>query len=272
MNKLALGGATWIAADIHLGPQGPGTAARFHDFLQQAARECDALILCGDIFNAWVGDDQIGAPEPWLTSAMQAMQAVSRRKKLYLMRGNRDFLLGERFAQAVGATLLPEGLRLSTPAGDFWLTHGDELCTDDRAYQRFRRVVRIPLVQKLFLSCPLAWRQGLAAYFRRRSQQAGQYKSPTITDVNEQAWQALLERQGLSVLVHGHTHRPAIHRNSRQESERANDTKRYYRIVLPDWEADHSHPPRYGWLCVDALGFALHQASGMERLARQQPD
>lgn len=265
MNKLELGGATWIAADIHLGPQGPETASRFYGFLKQAERECDALILCGDIFNAWVGDDQIRAPEPWLAQAMQALRAVSRHKKLYLMRGNRDFLLGERFAHAVGATLLPDdGLRLQTPGGEFWLTHGDELCTDDHAYQRFRRLVRNRLVQRVFLACPLAWRLGIARYFRRRSQQAGQYKSAMITDVNEQAWQTLLERQGLNILVHGHTHRPAIHRD---------DAGGLCRIVLPDWEADHSQPARYGWLCVDASGLTLHQAAGVERVsASQQPN
>ena len=256
MNKLTLGGVTWIAADIHLGPHGPGTAARFYAFLQQAAQECDALILCGDIFNAWIGDDQTQAPEPWLAEAMQAMQAVAQHTKLYLMRGNRDFLLGNDFAKAVGATLLPDnGLQLQTPAGTFWLTHGDELCTDDHSYQRFRRIVRLPAVQKLFLACPLRWRQGLANYFRRRSRQAGQYKSAAITDVNPQACPALLQQQGLSILVHGHTHRPAIHHENA-----------LHRIVLPDWELDHSQPGRYGWLSVGAAGFALHQAHGVEHI------
>lgn len=243
-----LSGVTWIAADIHLGPQGPATASRFYSFLQQAQRECDALILCGDIFHVWIGDDQTCAPEPWLSQAIQALQAFARNKPLYLMRGNRDFLLGEHFAQHVGATLLPDALRLGSPAGDFWLTHGDELCIDDHAYQRFRRLVRNRWVQALFAACPLSWRRGIANYFRRRSRQAGQYKSAIITDVNSQAWQALLAQQGLSVLVHGHTHRPAEHM--------AADGKR--RIVLPDWEADHSQPVRGGWLSVDTDGFNLH--------------
>lgn len=249
MNKLVLSGVTWVAADIHLGPQGPATASLFYSFLQQAERECDALILCGDIFHVWVGDDQARAPEPWLAHAIQALQAFARHKPLYFMRGNRDFLLGASFARHVGATLLPDELPVSSPAGDFWLTHGDELCTDDHAYQRFRRTVRHPLVQRLFLACPLAWRRGIANYFRRRSQQAGQYKSAMITDVNPLAWQALLALHGLSVLVHGHTHRPADHLTP--------DGKR--RIVLPDWEADHSQPVRGGWLVVDTEGLRLHQ-------------
>jgi UDP-2,3-diacylglucosamine hydrolase len=248
LNKLTLGGVTWVAADVHLGPHGPATAACFYRFLRQAERQCDALILAGDIFHVWVGDGQLEHPEPWLHESVLALQAFARAKPLYLMRGNRDFLLGAGFARAIGATLLPDGLRLESPAGEFWLSHGDELCVDDRAYQRFRRFARARWVQGLFLACPLAWRQGIAGYLRRRSQQAGQYKSAAITDVNAQAWRALLARHGLTVLVHGHTHRPASHQEP--------DGPR--RIVLPDWEADHTRPARGGWLSVDATGFTLH--------------
>lgn len=257
MSKLALSGITWIAADIHLGPQGPGTAADFYQFLQQASQACDTLILCGDIFNAWVGDDQVRAPEPWLQEAMQALQAFSRHKTLYLMRGNRDFLLGQRFATAVGATLLPDGLMIDASGFRFWLSHGDELCTDDRAYQRFRGIVRNRFVQAVFLACPLGWRQGIARYFRQRSRQAGQYKSPTITDVNVSACQQVLAEQGLSMLVHGHTHRPAIHRD---------EAAGCVRIVLPDWEADHHQPARRGWLSVDQDSLTLHQGDRQDKV------
>jgi len=259
LSKLVLSGTTWIAADIHLGPQGPATASHFYDFLRQAEQECDTLILCGDIFHVWVGDDQTHSPEPWLASAIQALRGFSSKKPLYLMRGNRDFLLGEAFAASVGATLLPDELHIVSPAGEFWLTHGDELCLDDQAYQRFRRIVRKPWVQGLFLAFPLAWRRGIANYFRQRSRQAGRYKNSVITDVSPQAWHDLLTRQGLSVLVHGHTHRPSIHHNT---------TDGLHRIVLPDWEFDHSKPTRSGWLSVDDSGLTLRYADGAEHFTQ----
>jgi len=253
LNKLSVSGRLWLAADIHLGAHNPATSQAFYQFLQQAHARCDVLILCGDIFNAWIGDDQIQdvrvrASQPWLVQAMQALQTFARSKSLYLMRGNRDFLLGQRFARAVGATLLPDALRVHTASGEFWLTHGDELCTEDLNYQRLRRWVRKPVMQRLFLACPLRWRHTMADWLRRRSQRAGGRKNPQISDVNLDACQHLLARQALSILVHGHTHRPAVHHHHN-----------CWRVVLPDWELDNVQPPRQGWLSVDENGFALHQ-------------
>gem|GEM_PF-6371 len=271
--ELLLSGCVWIAADIHLGPHNPATCRAFYRFLQQASQTqqqaCDALILCGDIFHVWVGDDQIAAPQPWLAQAMQAMQAFSRAKPLYLMRGNRDFLLGRvvahSFARSVGATLLPDALRVQTDGSAFWLTHGDELCTHDRSYQRFRSVVRNAVVQRLFLACPLRWRHGIANWFRRRSQRAGARKDAQIGmnpgDVNPAACRHVLVQQQLSVLVHGHTHRPAIHR------ENHSDASGQIRIVLPDWELDGSEPARSGWLSVNEAGLTLHQPGRTQTVA-----
>jgi len=278
LNTLEIRGCLWLAADIHLGDHNPATARAFYQFLHQAREQCDALILCGDIFNAWVGDDQTHCPEPWLFEAMQALQTFSRHKPLYLMRGNRDFLLGQAFAHAVGATLLPDALRVRVSGAEaegekhdgfhstflpfrltFWLTHGDELCTADIRYQRFRRWVRNPVIQRLFLACPLRWRRALAAWIRRRSQRAGAYKHAQanshisdISNVSAAACQQRLVREDLNILVHGHTHRPAIHR--------PDPSRKHCRIVLPDWELDATDPPpRYGWISVNENGFALHQ-------------
>jgi len=273
LSTLEIRGCLWLAADIHLGVHNPATARAFYQFLQQAREQCDALILCGDIFNAWVGDDQTDAPDPWLNEAMQALQTFAHHKPLYLMRGNRDFLLGKAFARAVGATLLADALRVHVGRAEdekhdgfhseapptfvpFWLTHGDELCTEDTRYQRFRRLVRNPVIQRLFLACPLRWRCTLAAWIRRRSQRVGAHQhaqaKPYISDVTEAACRRRLAREGLHILVHGHTHRPAIHSPDPSRS--------YCRIVLPDWELDATdQTPRYGWVSVNENGFALRQ-------------
>lgn len=251
-NKLRFSGTLWIAADIHLGPDGPKTASGFYQFLNEAATHCDALILCGDIFNAWIGDDQVLSPEPWLATALKHLQQFGQQKALYLMRGNRDFLLGKQLAEAVHGTLLPDHVLITTDYFRFVLTHGDELCIDDHAYQRFRRIVRNRGVQAVFHALPLRWRRDIANHFRERSKAAGRHKSYRITDVNIEACKQLMARYQVESLIHGHTHRPALHPMPPQP-----ETHR--RIVLPDWELDHAQPPRSGWLSLHAQQVSLHQ-------------
>ena len=205
LNKLRLQGTLWIAADVHLGPDGPKTASGFYQFLADATTHCDALLLCGDIFNAWIGDDEVMAPAPWLAEALHALQKFSRQKPLYLMRGNRDFLMGDKLAKHLNATLLADQVVLSTKHFTFLLSHGDELCTDDVAYQRFRRIVRSPITQTFFNTLPFSWRKAVAQHFRTRSKAAGQYKSASITDVNSEACAQALIQYGVHTLVHGHT-------------------------------------------------------------------
>lgn len=252
LNKRALRGTVWLAADIHLGPQGPHTAAAFYQFLEQAADACEHLILVGDIFNAWIGDEQIRAPEPWLHTALQHLQQFSQRKKLYLVRGNRDFLIGKELATFLQAELLPDQLILRTDAFEFLLMHGDELCTDDHSYQRFRRIVRHKLTQALFYSLSLKSRQRIANFFRKRSKAAGQHKTYQITDVNAGACLDIMLLNNQPTLIHGHTHRPTLHHLDAQHPD-------YRRIVLPDWEFDHSQPPRAGWLSITNEHITLHR-------------
>ena len=210
----------WLAADIHLGPNSPKTAHAFYQFLQQAQHEAGALILCGDIFHAWIGADVAVDPPPWLAHAIYHFRNTALDLPIFFMRGNRDFLLDSRMAHYVGAQMLDDQVILQTDHHRLLLTHGDELCTDDVAYQKQK--------QKHLL--------------------------PAISDVNETSCVELLKKHDEHILVHGHTHRPALHRM--QDTEGHN----YSRIVLPDWEYDHTEPTRSGWLALQADGqIALHR-------------
>jgi UDP-2,3-diacylglucosamine hydrolase len=261
LNKLSLAGSVWIASDIHLGPDTPATAHAFGQFLDQACAQANALILCGDIFDAWIGDDfALNDPPQWLANVIQQLTKVSSRMPLWLGRGNRDFLIGKALAAHVGAQLLPDSVCLKTDSGDILLSHGDEYCTADAGYQRFRRIVRYPAVQCMFLQLSLASRRRIADWARRRSMAANRAKSIRIMDVNPDAIEQAFSLSGVTILVHGHTHRPAIHRltvNGRMRQ----------RIVLPDWDYDHTGVPRGGWLSIDRHGPVLHllpQDSGVE--------
>ena len=250
MNKLFIRGRLWIASDIHLSQDAPATAAAFHDFLGQAARQADQLILVGDIFDAWIGDDvALVDPPPWLQSSVEALQRVAQRIPLWMGRGNRDFLMGTTLLRHIGAHMLPEPALLETEAGLILLAHGDEFCTADHNYQRFRRLVRRPAVQQAYLTMPLAVRKRIAAWARSRSKHSNQYKDLKIMDVEPDAVARALGDAGASLLIHGHTHRPG-----RYDVEVAGGTQDFERMVIPDWDFDHADPPRGGWICVDPSG------------------
>lgn len=252
LSSLPAAGTVWVASDIHMSDQTPATTHAFLDFLNHAATHADALFLPGDIFDVWIGDDlALRDPPDWLEPILDALARTSQHTRLYLGRGNRDFLMGHALARRVGAQLLPESVVLQTDIGPVLLSHGDEYCTADRAYQRFRRLVRNPLVQRAFLALGLGVRRSLADWARRRSQQHNEYKSMAIMDVEASAVDAAFRRSDCGIIVHGHTHRPAIH-------DHAIDGRRVQRIVLPDWDFDHSAVARGGWLAIDADGLELH--------------
>lgn len=254
MNKLALPGRLWLASDLHLSPQTPATAEAFLAFLDAAVQEADALLLPGDIFDAWIGDDVIRAAPPWLASVVAGLAKAGASIPLWLGRGNRDFLMGAELATAVGAQLLPDQVLLETDYGLVLLSHGDEYCTDDAAYQQFRTMVRNPQWQAQFLSQPIPQRLAMAAQARGESMSANQAKSAEIMDVNPQAVLTALRDSGAPLLVHGHTHRPARH-------VLAVDGKRAERWVLPDWDLDHAQPPRGGWMVLDQDGPVIYDVS-----------
>ncbi|MFA5662794.1 UDP-2,3-diacylglucosamine diphosphatase [Castellaniella sp.] len=258
MNTLVLPGTIWLAADVHLGEHGPQTARAFSRFLQAASGQADALILCGDLFDAWIGDDDaLRYPPAWLQAAVQALRQAAAAVPLYLMHGNRDFLMGPALASYLGAHLLAAPLRLQTDAGPLLLAHGDEYCVDDVGYQRFRRIVRQAWVQRLFLKLPLAWRRAAARQARQRSQRAQRAKTMQIMDVNPRAVSAALRIAGCTTLVHGHTHRPAVHRFEL-------DGQPAQRHVLPDWMHEPPGPSRGGWITIDGGGLTLHASTGLE--------
>lgn len=243
-------GTVWIAADMHLRPDTPATCEAFEAFVAAAAQDADALLLPGDIFDAWIGDDILDAPPAWLARLTDALAATGRATALWLGHGNRDFLMGERLARTVGARLLPAQVQLATDWGPVLLSHGDELCTDDAAYQQMRAVVRNPAWQADILARPLAERMQIAAQLRAQSESGKAGKTMEIMDVNQAAVEALLRDTGITRLVHGHTHRPQRH-------VFLLDDQPAERWVLPDWDFDGT-PARGGWLAIDRDGPALH--------------
>ena len=256
MDKIRIPGRIWLASDIHLGPDVPATCAAFLEFLDRARGQADALLLCGDIFDAWIGDDlAVLEPADWLAPVLQRLRELGRHMPLWLGRGNRDFLMGRILAEHLGARLLPDVVCMAADCGELLLSHGDEYCIEDRAYQRFRRIVRNPTVQRLFLGLGRGARRAIARWARARSMSANRSKSSRIMDVSPQAVAQAYRRSGVDLMVHGHTHRPAVHRLEV-------DARTRTRIVLPDWDCDHAEPPRGGWLVIDRDGPTLYGLSG----------
>ncbi|MFB6326966.1 UDP-2,3-diacylglucosamine diphosphatase [Pantoea deleyi] len=197
---------TLFIADLHLCQEEPAITAGFLHFLAREAPHCDALYILGDLFEAWIGDDD---PNPLHQQVADALRALP--VPVYFIHGNRDFLLGRRFARASNMTLLPEEQVLTLYGQRVLIMHGDTLCTDDAGYLRFRAKVHNPWIQRLFLALPLRIRKRIAARMRADSKQANQHKSQSIMDVNPDAVVATLQRHQVPLLIHGHTHRPAIH-------------------------------------------------------------
>ncbi|MGJ0481047.1 UDP-2,3-diacylglucosamine diphosphatase [Pantoea agglomerans] len=230
---------TLFIADLHLCQEEPAITAGFVHFLQREAPHCDALYILGDLFEAWIGDDDPNPLHKQIASALRALPVP-----VYFIHGNRDFLIGRRFARASGMTLLPEEQVLTLYGHRLLIMHGDTLCTDDAGYLRFRAKVHNPWIQRLFLALPLWIRKRIAARMRADSKQANQHKSQTIMDVNQDTVAAAMLRQQVPLLIHGHTHRPAIHTLSLQ-GETAQ------RAVLGAW---HS---RGSMIQLDASGIQL---------------
>lgn len=231
-----------FASDLHLDPERPETTACFLDLLAGPARDAQALYLLGDLFELWLGDDQ---PGPLGLEVAAALRALSRAGvAVFLMQGNRDFLLGEEFCARAGAVFLPDPSVIRLDACRVLVTHGDALCTDDAAYQRLRALVRDPQVRAALAALPPDRRRALAAEARAGSRDHLARAAEYITDVNQEAVAHALRGAGVDVLLHGHTHRPAVHRFELGGRPRT-------RIVLGDWSQGASV------LRWDADGFEL---------------
>jgi UDP-2,3-diacylglucosamine hydrolase len=201
---------TLLLSDLHLSPARPRAAAAFEAFARGPARRAAAVYILGDLFDWWVGDDQLrGRFHRRIGEALRDITAAGI--PLFVAHGNRDFLLGSDFAATTGATLLPEHTVLPLGGVATLLTHGDELCTDDRAYQAFRAKSRDPAWQRAILGKPYWMRRAIALYLRLRSRAATAQKPDEIMDVNPGAVADAFRRHDVLRIVHGHTHRPAAH-------------------------------------------------------------
>ncbi len=234
-----------FVSDLHLHEAAPATTRAFLDFLERHACHTRQLYLLGDLFEYWAGDDDIDSR--YNRQVIEALRRVhDAGVELYWMAGNRDFLVGDAFAQATGASLLPDPYVTTIAGTRLALTHGDAQCTDDAGYMAFRAQVRAPQWQKDFLALPLERRKAIIAGMRDQSRAAQRTKSYEIMDVNPDAIAALFEDTASNTLIHGHTHRPARHEYDADQGKRV-------RHVLPDWDCDTA-APRGGWLGITADG------------------
>jgi len=217
---------TLFVSDVHLDAASPEIARQFHAFLGAEARSAEALYILGDLFEAWLGDDD---PDTAARATVRALRALTGSGvPVFVMHGNRDFLIGERFCQETGATLLPDGTVVELYGERAVLMHGDALCTDDASYQRLRRIVRNPVTRGLFRIMTLNQRRALAARMRAGSRAHVGMTAPEIMDVNAAAVEQAFRMAGVRTLIHGHTHRPAVH-------PLEIDGAPARRIVLGDW-------------------------------------
>ena len=216
-----------FVSDLHLAPERPQANQTFMRFLRGPVREAQALYILGDLFEYWLGDDD---RSNMLNEAIIGALAESRAQgvQLFFVQGNRDFMLGKGTAKRAGLDLIEEPCEVELFGRRIVLLHGDILCTDDIAYQRYRARIRSPLSLSLLRASPLAWRRKLASSLRARSEDGKKVKSVAIMDVNREAVDALFRSHAYPLMIHGHTHRPAKHIHMV-------DGHRCERIVLADW-------------------------------------
>jgi len=223
---------TLFISDLHLSNDQPRVSAQLFDFLAGEARGAQTLYILGDLFDAWLGDDVLDASQedPLARQVAAALRALHEAgTEVRLMHGNRDFLLGQGFAQASGAALIEDPTIVTLGTQRVIVMHGDTLCTDDVAYQKFRVMARAKAFQDEFLAKPLAARRALAQEYRAKSEQTKRATPEEIMDVTPNAVAEAFRRHAVSCMIHGHTHRPATHVHEV-------DGRRCERWVLPDWD------------------------------------
>lgn len=239
--------AVWFISDLHLDAAHPAVIAQLHTFLADVDVQAEALYILGDLFEYWVGDDALQHPShATFLPVVEALRKLhDKGTKLYFQHGNRDFLIGEGFAAATGCTLLPPEQVIDLYGIPTLLLHGDTLCTDDVEYQQVRKLLRDPQWQQQLLTQPLEARFRQAAALREQSRLSIQGKAESILDVNPAAVLKTMQVHKVLCMIHGHTHRPAMH-------ALACCNKPARRIVLGDWHAD-----RISYLRVDQDGMHL---------------
>ncbi len=217
---------TLFISDLHLSTDRPEKLELFRQFISGPAKDADKLYILGDLFEYWVGDDDSTPPNPEILSLLRSLSEAGAR--VFVMHGNRDFLMGDKFEEATGATLLPDPSVVLLYGEKTLLMHGDLLCTNDTEYMKFRYIVRDPEWQKLFLEKPLQERIAMAKQLRAASKEAMKDKIPVIMDVEQETVEQFMRTHHVHRLIHGHTHRPAIHHFEL-------DGQPTTRIVLGDW-------------------------------------
>jgi len=229
-----------LISDLHLEEERPDITRAFLHFLDTRARQAEALYILGDFFEVWIGDDAMSPFQHGIAGALRRLSDSGTR--LYLMHGNRDFLLGKAFCREAGCTLLGEPHTVELAGEKVLLMHGDSLCTRDIGYQKMRRLLRNPLSLFILRNLPLNTRHQLARKLRSESRSQTRMKASDIVDVTPAEVQRVMGRYGVKTLIHGHTHRPDVHALQV-------DGQPARRIVLGDWD-------KYGWaLQVDDNGF-----------------
>ena len=225
-------------SDIHLSPERPEIFRAFSKFLSEHAKDVSALYVLGDLFDAWIGDDD---PSDLAANTKKALREISDAGvELFIQRGNRDFTIGRKFSKDIRGTIIKDEHIVSSGQQSALVMHGDSLCTDDIDYQRFRRKSRNPIYRWCLINLPLKTRLGIAKRWRNDSASATSNKAIDIMDVNEDAVLDVMKKHKITTLIHGHTHRPKIHEVSEGQ-----------RIVLGDWESQ-------GWfVSMDKEGFSL---------------
>ena len=223
--------STLFISDLHLSAERENITELFIKFLDQRASQADALYILGDLFEVWPGDDMI---QPDYESSITRMkQLADNGLPLFVMQGNRDFLMAEKFAEVSGATLIEDPTTINLYGTPTLLMHGDTLCTDDVDYQKFRTMVRNPSWKEQFFSLDKEERLAMTTKYRNVSKLETAKKSMDIMDVNQEQVEACMSEHNVNQLIHGHTHRPAIHNFTLKD-------KAMKRIVLGDWYTNGS--------------------------------
>lgn len=230
-------------SDLHLEAERPDITRAFLHFLANRARTAEALYILGDFFEAWIGDDGMDEFQHSIARALRELSDSGTR--IYLMHGNRDFLIGQAFCREAGCTLLRDPSLIDLAGEKMLLMHGDSLCTLDAAYMKLRRWLRNPLTLFILRNLPLAARHKLARKLRKESRAQTRMKASEIVDVTPAEVERIMRDKGVRILIHGHTHRPAVH-------ELEIDGRPARRIVLGDWD-------RQGW-ALEADDLGLQQA------------
>jgi len=216
---------TLFIADLHLEPEEPARTELFVRFIKEQASQAEALYILGDFFEVWIGDDYETTFNQRIKSALKVLS--SQGTQLFFMPGNRDFLIGDRFARQTGCQLLPDPSLITLYGKTLLLTHGDSLCTQDKQHMRLRKLTQKSSLKKLFLLLPIKLREIIARKIRQASQHHTQQTPAQIMDVDPEAVSKMLSKQKVIALIHGHTHKPNIHpSNSKQKAKR---------IVLGAW-------------------------------------